>query len=241
MRGLDGQGSHRPPWEGEIHAFCFCCRGRALTISAASAADLETLRPSIPDVPQTTRTIDWTGFEFGATGGGNLIQADGSKFFGRTEDFRGAHASIFAGYQQQLGNNVVLGIEGDITYTGDNEKTFNTFDLTNTYIGQEKISTDWSGSIRARVGYAFDRLQLYTTGGWVATRVVDKADTTVAVGTFHENFQGVTVGAGADYALTDNIFARAEYRYNAFFERQFGSLDEKLAQHVVNVGLGMKF
>ena len=219
----------------------FAAAAAALTISTASAADLETLRPSIPDVPQTTRTIDWTGFEFGMTGGGNLIRADGSKFFGRTEDFRGEHASIFAGYQKQLGNNVVLGIEGDVTYTGDNEKTFNTFDSTNTYIGQEKISTDWSGSIRARVGYAFDRLQLYTTGGWVATRVVDKADTTVAVGTFHENFQGVTIGAGADYAFTDNIFGRAEYRYNAFFERQFGSLDEKLAQHVVSVGLGMKF
>lgn len=213
----------------------------ALTVSTASAADLEVLRPSIPDVPETTRTIDWSGFEFGMSGGGNLIRAEGSKFFDRTENFRGAQASVFAGYQQQFNNNLVLGIEGDVTYTGGNGKTFNTFDATNTYIGQEKISTDWSGSIRARVGYAFDRLQLYTTGGWVATRVVDKADTTVAVGTFHENFQGVTIGAGADYAFTDSIFGRAEYRYNTFFERHFGSLDEKLAQHVVSVGLGMKF
>lgn len=213
----------------------------ALTISTASAADLDLLRPTISEEPATPRTIDWTGFEFGVSGGGSLTSAEGSKFFGRTEDFLGTQGSVFAGYQYQLGNNVVLGIEGDVTYTGGNEKTFNVFDATNTYIGQEEISSDWSGSVRARVGYAFDRLQLYTTGGYVATRVVDKADTTVAVGTFYENFHGVTVGAGADYAFTDSIFGRAEYRYNAFFERHVGRLDAQLDQHVVSIGVGMKF
>lgn len=219
----------------------FAATVAALTVSTASAADMDVLRPSISEQPATTRTIDWTGMQLGITGGGDLTRADGTKFFGRTEDFPGAHASVFAGYQEQLNNNVVLGLEGDITYTGDNAKTFNIFDATDTYIGQEKISTDWSGSIRARVGYAFDNLLLYTTAGYVATRVVDKANTTAATGTFHEYFQGVTIGAGADYAFTENLFGRAEYRYNKFFEKQFGSLEEEFSQHVVSVGVGMKF
>lgn len=213
----------------------------ALTISTASAADLDLLRPTISEEPATPRTIDWTGFEFGATGGGSLTRASGSIFSGRTEDFPGVQGSVFAGYQYQLGNDVVLGIEGDVTYTGGNEKTFNIRDATDTIIGQADIRTDWSGSVRARVGYAFDRLQLYTTGGYVATRVIDKIDTTVTNDTIYENFHGVTLGAGADYAFTDSIFGRAEYRYNAFFERHFGNLDERLAQHVVSIGVGMKF
>ncbi|MCM5557423.1 outer membrane protein [Pleomorphomonas sp. JP5] len=213
----------------------------ALTVSTAAAADMDVLRPSISDQPATTRTIDWTGMQFGITGGGDLTRADGSKFFNVTQDFPGSHVSLFAGYQEQLNNNVVLGLEGDVTYTGGNARTFNIFDATNTYIGQEKFSTDWSGSIRARVGYSFDNLLLYTTGGYVATRVVDKANTTLATGTFNEYFHGVTIGAGADYAFTQNLFGRAEYRYNKFFERQFGKLEEELSQHVVSVGVGMKF
>lgn len=214
----------------------------ALTASTASAADLEVLRPSISDQPETIRTIDWSGPEFGITAGGNLMQADGEKFFGRTEDFKGANFGAFAGYQQQLNNNVVLGIEGDVTYTTNNARTFDTYDSsTLNYLGTDEFSTDWSGSVRARVGYAFDNLLLYTTGGYAVTRVVDKMDTTVAVGTYHANYHGVTIGAGADYAFTDNIFGRAEYRYNKFFERQFGSIEEELSQHVVSLGVGMKF
>lgn len=212
----------------------------ALTVSTASAADMDVLRPSISDQPATTRTIDWTGMQFGVTGGGDLTRADGSKFGNITQEFPGAHASLFAGYQEQI-DNVVLGLEGDVTYTGDNGKLFNVFDATNTYIGQENLSSDWSGSIRARVGYAFDNLLLYTTAGYVATRVVDKVNTTQATGTFNKYFQGLTIGAGADYAFTQKLFGRAEYRYNKFFEKQIGTLEADLSQHVVSVGVGVKF
>ena len=219
----------------------FAATVAALTVSTASAADLDVLRPSISEQPETSRTIDWTGMQFGVTSGGDLTRGDGSKFFNITQDFPGAHASVFAGYQEHLNNNVVLGLEGDVTYTGDNGRTFNVFDSGGSYIGQENVSSDWSGSIRARVGYAFDNLLLYSTAGYVATRVVDKANTTQAIGTFNEYFHGVTIGAGADYAFTQNLFGRAEYRYNKFFEKQVGSLEADVSQHVVSVGVGMKF
>ena len=157
----------------------FAATVAALTVSTASAADLDVLRPSISEQPETNRTIDWTGMQFGVTGGGDLTRGSGSMFLGKTEEFPGAHASLFAGYQEQLNSNFVLGLEGDVTYTGKNRRTLDTYDATNTYIGTNQINTDWSGSIRARVGYAFDNLLLYTTAGYVVTRVVDKADTTV--------------------------------------------------------------
>ena len=54
-------------------------------------------------------------------------------------------------------------------------------------------------------------------------------------GTFHETFNGFTLGA--DYAFTDSIFGQVEYRYNRFPEKDVGKHSERLAQHVV----GMKF
>lgn len=219
----------------------FAAAVAALSVSAASAADMDVLRPSISDQPATARTIDWTGMQFGVTGGGDLTQANGSKFFDILQNFPGAHASVFAGYQEHLNNNVVLGLEGDVAYIGDNGKTYDVYNSGGTYLGQENVSSDWSGSIRARVGYAFDNLLLYSTGGYVATRVVDKLDTSLGGGTYNEYFHGVTIGAGADYAFTQNLFGRVEYRYNKFFEKHVGSLEADISQHVVSVGVGMKF
>ena len=219
----------------------FAATVAVLTASTASAADMDVLRPSISGQPETTRIIDWTGMQFGITGGGDLTRGSGTMFRGNTQDFPSIHASLFAGYQEQLDNNVVLGLEGDVTYTGKNKRTLDTYDATNAYIGTNRMSADWSGSIRARVGYAFDNLLLYTTAGYVVTRAVDTADTTIETGTFHKYFQGVTIGAGADYAFTENVFGRAEYRYNKFFERQIGRREADLSQHVVSVGVGMKF
>lgn len=218
----------------------FAATVAALTVSTASAADMDVLRPSISEQPATTRTIDWTGMQFGITGGGDLTRGDGTLFFNDTKDFPGVHVSVFAGYQEQV-NNIVLGLEGDLSYNGDNGKTLNTFDETNTYIGTDRYSTDWSGSIRGRVGYAFDNLLLYTTAGYVTTRIVDDYKRASKSGTLHHYMQGLTIGAGADYAFTESLFGRAEYRYNKFFERQFGNWEAELSQHVVSVGVGMKF
>ncbi|MNE34281.1 Porin subfamily protein [compost metagenome] len=60
-----------------------------------------------------------------------------------------------------------------------------------------------------------------------------------------DTFHGWTIGAGVDYAVTDNIFARAEYRYNDFGKNTYtdgtDSYSLKVREHVVNVGVGVKF
>lgn len=204
----------------------------ALAVSTASAADLEALRPSIPGQPEATRTIDWSGPEFGLTGGGDWLDADFSLlgYALDKENFDGGHVGGFAGYQYQFGNDFVLGLEGDV-YRTWNEKSY----VSDTI----HIGTDWSGSLRARFGYAFDRLLVYATGGVVVTRAYLKED---GYPDENKNFTGYAIGAGLDYAVTDNVFLRAEYRYNHFqSEKTFGVVDTDLDQHLLNVGLGMKF
>ena len=80
------------------------------------------------------------------------------------------------------------------------------------------VKLDWQGSIRGRLGFAaFDRGLIYATGG-------------VAFGSFKNHYNsglpfiesvsntrvGWTLGAGFEYAVTNNLIARAEYRYTDY-------------------------
>ncbi|MFN7104296.1 MAG: outer membrane protein, partial [Pseudorhizobium sp.] len=95
----------------------------------------------------------------------------------------------------------------------------------------------FSGSVRGRLGYAMDRTLVYAAGGWTATEV--NADT--ALGSFDDTLHGYTLGAGVEHAFTDNMFGRLEYRYNDFGSGNLGAADIDFDQHVVQVGLGVKF
>jgi len=99
------------------------------------------------------------------------------------------------------------------------------------------VGTGLKGSVRGRVGYAMERVLLYAAGGWTATNFK------VEGGGFDESetLHGWTLGAGFDYAVTDRIFTRLEYRYNDYFEKEILGVDTQFNQHVINVGLGVKF
>ena len=56
-----------------------------------------------------------------------------------------------------------------------------------------------------------------------------------------KTFNGWTIGAGVDYAFTNNIFARAEYRFNSYGNKDVLGIKADLDQHVVGVGIGVKF
>ncbi len=44
-----------------------------------------------------------------------------------------------------------------------------------------------------------------------------------------------------DYAFTDNIFGRVEYRYNDYGSKDLLGVDTDFNQNVVTVGVGFKF
>jgi len=76
----------------------------------------------------------------------------------------------------------------------------------------------WEASIRARMGYAFDRLLLYVTGG-VAFADIERKYYTFGPDTldsFSDVRTGWTVGAGAEYAFTQNWSVFGEYRYSDY-------------------------
>ena len=80
-------------------------------------------------------------------------------------------------------------------------------------------------SIRGRLGVAFDRVLVYATGG-VAFASLQNNYFSPALGvndTLSQTRAGYTVGGGIEYAFTNNVSARVEYRYT-----DFGSSTENL-------------
>jgi hypothetical protein len=101
-------------------------------------------------------------------------------------------------------------------------------------VGVNEYKFDTTGSVRARVGYAFDHALLYGAAGWTGAR--GHVDT--PIGSDSATFSGWTVGAGVDYAFTDNVFGRLEYRYNDYGSKDLMGVDTDFNQNVVGVGIG---
>ena len=112
--------------------------------------------------------------------------------------------------------------------------------ISRTTTGNFSIQRDWQASLRGRVGYAWDRFMVYGTGGIAFTSLRTGSAFTYAAtigpalapfplappqnfsaqgGGAREDFVGVTIGGGAEYALTNNISIGGEYRYTDFGKR----------------------
>ena len=199
----------------------------ALMSTSAFAADVVTQEPVAPEVVEAPIST-WDGAYIGALGGAGWLKSDYDFNPGtshRTQS--GGVIGAFAGYNYQFENNFVLGIEGDVQWNW-NEDTVRGAD----------VGTDWGGAIRARVGYAFDDALIYGAAGWTASRgYIDPPGS----GEKRKTLNGYTVGAGVDYKVWQNIFVRAEYRFNDYGNETIGGVDFDNQQHQAILGVGFKF
>ena len=155
-------------------------------LPAANAADIYHDRGSMKDTGPAdyVPSITWTGFYIGAHIGaawddGNDVQiVDDSAFLA------GAHL----GYNWQGPRNIVIGIEGDVSFL-DN--------------------VDYLATVRGRLGYAFGPRLLYVTGGaafigFDENLSGDDSDT------------GWVGGLGIEHKLRENVSIGAEGLYYGF-------------------------
>jgi outer membrane immunogenic protein len=102
---------------------------------------------------------------------------------------------------------LVLGVEGDFQgwTVGEIRYTAITGDFLTAH-------SKWGGSIRGRLGYAADHALLYVTGGAAfLSNETSIPSTGITIGG-DDTRVGWTVGAGFDYAFTNNWFTGLEYR-----------------------------
>lgn len=208
----------------------------------AMAADVVEAPPPAPvaQVPVFT----WTGPYIGIQGGYAWATANLSDPLGlgieSDEDFNGGLLGGFIGYNWQAGNNFVIGVEGDINALW-NDQTFNISGL------DVDIGSDYVASVRGRLGYAWDRALIFATGGVAFTSVSADASVNGIDLSSSADYTGWTIGAGVDYAFTDNWFGRLEYRYYDFSDQnildtlRLNTGDVDVNYNTVTVGIAYKW
>ncbi|MGO6852788.1 porin family protein [Rhizobium leguminosarum] len=194
----------------------------AFSAVPAFAADAVVQDPAYVQQGQTQSAFDWSGFYLGLQGGYTSTHA--SYLNGSEQDLDGGSTGIYGGYNFQHGP-FIFGIENDFNYN---------------WKDGSDVSLKWDGSARGRVGYALDRTLIYGTGGLAAAG--GEVDVP-GIGKKDDILIGWTAGGGVERALTDNIMMRAEYRYDDFGRKDFGSAlgDFEVNQQKVTIGTSFKF
>ncbi|ODN71470.1 outer membrane protein [Methylobrevis pamukkalensis] len=206
------------------------------TGGVALAADISEPIPAAPiaDPYVAPTTFDWNGpyvGAYGAYGFGSydVSNADGS----RDIDVDGFTGGIYGGYNYMVTPNVVVGAEADLGLGDDAKFRFQGTDV--------KADSSVAGSVRGRVGYAFDNVMVYGTTG-VA---IAGGEAKFNGGKDENTHVGWVVGGGVEAALTENITARAEYTYTDMSEETYTVAGESakadLDGSLIKVGVGYKF
>src|SRR5208337_323073 len=244
----------------------------ALTGSAALAADLPSRAPPpvyLPPPPIFTWTGIYVGGQIGyawASGNNNFTGYD--PFFAAdpfiTTTLGGNPSGVIGGghvgYNYQF-NQFVVGLEGSVDGTSLSNTAAAFFPDGTTISAHSKA--DIQGSIRGRLGIAWDRALIYATGGVAFggfntnvsianTGFMNGGFPFFANGSVSSTRVGWTVGGGIDYAVTNNWSVFAEYRYTnwgSINENNFGLLtggeffngNRRINQNQVQVGFSYKF
>lgn len=193
----------------------------AFSVGSALAADKPIVAPL--KAPFASTTYNWTGFYVGGHagyGGGsfgpdtNPLPQQGVFF---PHSITGLIGGYQAGYNLQLANKWVLGVEADISFTS-------TLDLPKLVPAPFNTTFDYFGTARARVGYAFGTWLPYVTGGaaWGRTRIdLNDADGAV-VGKKARMHPGWVAGTGVELAMGGGWSGKVEYNYIDLGARTYG-------------------
>ncbi|MGU3577067.1 outer membrane protein [Brucellaceae bacterium C25G] len=246
-----------------------------LTATSAYAADAIVAEEviAVPD------TFSWTGGYVGINAGYaggkfktdftdlTAIHDDRSLLPGQLHGLWSVTASGFvggvqAGYNWQFENGLVIGVEAD--FQGSTLKSeIKTTDRYSTYSDYGKLTTkvEWWGTVRARLGYTpVEKLLVYTTGGLAYGKVKNSysfdrvySNTYTDQNWGYSNSKtraGWTVGAGAEYSITNNWTLKSEYLYTDLGKTtgyallndiSSGDVTSDVKFHTVRVGLNYKF
>ncbi len=167
----------------KIISICVALAAFAIAPSA-NAADMPIRGPQYKYAPAPAPVFNWTGIYVGAHVG-----------YGWGDDVDGFLGGLQIGYNWQLSPNIVFGIEADITGT----------DMNGTPAGFP-FHIDYTGTLRGRLGYAFDRTMIYGTGGLAYARVGSLG--------IHDSDTGYAIGAGVEWAVSNAWSMKAEYMYH---------------------------
>ena len=193
-----------------------------IAASRASAADLPVPARPAPAYYPVATVYDWGGGYIGINGGyafgesewSDLLNPSGNASSGNFH-VNGGLVGATIGVSGQWGA-WVFGVEGDFDWqglSGSSSSAFCTSILSAPAAAAGlscKTASNWLGTLRARFGYAWDRVFVYGTAGGAGANV----ETALAGLPYQNNAEfGWTVGAGVEVALAEHWTFKAEYLF----------------------------
>lgn len=213
-------------------------------------------RPVPPPFGPPAGSERWTGLYVGGHFGygfgsisGTTTAGDGSaNDIAATESADQSLSNMLAGgqvgYNYQFRSGLVLGVEADFSWTHMTDykeaaaTEAATLIETHSLQARTDYSFDWLATVRGKVGYAWDGLFLYGTGGVAFLQESEtraqyrssSASPTKPAGSTTESFfveatdatrTGFVLGGGAEYALTDRWSVKLDYAYAGFGAQDF--------------------
>ncbi len=197
-------------------AFAGIGLGALVLGTPATAADMAIKAPALQSV------YDWTGFyiggHFGYGSGGlgpgtNPLPEQSGIFPSSVTGLIGGYE---AGYNWQLANHSVLGVEADASFTSP-------VDSARLVPSAFNSTIDYVSTVRGRVGYAFGTWMPYVTGGfaWAHTHVNLNDNSGSIFATPGAIQTGWAAGAGVAFAVSGNWSAKLEYDYISLASRTY--------------------
>jgi len=212
--------------------------------SAALAADLPYRKEAPVYTPPPPPAFTWSGVYIGGqVGYGWGTSHVYNETDGLTEpnlSQSGVVGGAHIGYNYQV-SQFVFGLEGDVNGSSERDSEYND---PIAYSLRKNVDA----SIRGRIGYAFDRVLIYATGGGAYGDFHTSYNDGIYYDSFNHGRFGWTVGGGIEYAIDNNWSVRAEYRYTDYghiYDYPVSAADDSVSQHVrdnrVQVGFSYKF
>ncbi len=150
---------------------------------------------------QSAQRSNWQGVYIGGHVGG----AVGSMSPATTSGFvAGAHIGVNGQFDR-----VILGVEADAGATSNG----------NSGLGS-KFRQGNNGSMRGRIGYSFDRVMVFGTGG----AAVSNYEYKTTLGSMSRMRLGTVIGGGAELLLTENVAVRGELLHYNFSKSSFANI-----------------
>jgi outer membrane protein OmpA-like peptidoglycan-associated protein/opacity protein-like surface antigen len=156
---------------------------------------------------------------------------------------KGGMGGLFLGFNYQFPINLVAGVETEINYGKLSGSSQN--DIVPTYTMTSELN--WLGSTRVRLGYAVWRFLPYVAVGVAYTRSELYIDNHLGSAFDTKDYRfGWTPSIGLEFAITQNLLARAEYAYYDFGSKTVtpaggADIDNRLRFQGFKLGLAWKF
>ena len=184
--------------------------GASALVSVANAADLPSSMAAPVVAPVPVSAFTWTGLYFGLNAGygwstnstNTVIAAPGALFTDPGSDGFVGGGQIGYNWQVSPGSGLLFGVEADIQYADlANRNLVGGPVAPGTVIGASP-DIDWFGTVRGRIGFGFDRLMVYGTGGFA----YGGGGRTSFPGVSNDTRTGWAAGGGVEWALPTSSF-----------------------------------